>query len=264
MSTTKPTQVTTNEVRISYEHLLKPYANQPGAEEKYSVTILIPKSDIATRQRFDAAIQAAIAEGVTSKWNGARPPQPPVPIYDGDGVRPSGDAFGDECKGHWVMTASSKQQPEIVDVAGNPIFSPTEIYSGMYARVFVNFFAYNSAGKKGIGCGLGPVQKTRDGEPLGGRVSAADAFGGQQPQQPQYPVSTPPAAQFQQPAYPQAQPQYAPAPQQAQPQYAPVQQPAQPAYAPQAQPQYAPAPQQAQQALDPITGQPVGGIYGIN
>ena len=260
MATTKPTQVTTNEVRISYEHLLKPYANQPGAEEKYSVTILIPKSDIATRQRFDAAIQAAIAEGVTSKWNGARPQQPPLPIYDGDGVRPSGEAFGDECKGHWVMTASSKQQPEIVDVAGNPIFSPTEIYSGMYARVFVNFFAYNAAGKKGIGCGLGPLQKTRDGEPLGGRVSAADAFGGQQPQQPQqpqYPVSTPPAAQFQQPAYP-AQPQYAPAPQQA--------------YAPQAQPQYAPVqPQQQQQqqqqqyqALDPITGQPVGGIYGIN
>lgn len=237
--TNKPTQVTTNEVRISYEHLLKPFANQPGAEEKFSVTILIPKSDLATRQRIDAAIQAAIVEGVTSKWNGARPPQPPIPIHDGDGLRPSGEAFGDECKGHWVMTASSKQQPEIVDVSGNPIISPTEIYSGMYARVFLNFFAYNNAGKKGIGAGLGPVQKTRDGEPLGGRISAADAFGASAP------------AQY------QAQPQYqAPA----QPQYqAPVQYQAQPQY--QTQPQYQ-APAQPQ--IDPITGQPIGGIYGIN
>lgn len=236
MSTTKATQVTTNEVRISYEHLLKPYAAQQGTEEKYSVTVLLPKTDIATKQRIDAAIQAAIAEGVASKWNGVRPPQPPLPIWDGDGLRPSGEAFGPECKGCWVFTASSKQQPEIVDAASNPIFNPSEVYSGMYARVFINFFAYNAAGKKGIGCGLGPVQKTRDGEPLGGRVSAAEAFGNSS--QPQYPVSTPPAAQFpQQPTY-------------AQPQYAPVQ-------------QTAPAPQY-QAPVDPLTGQPIGGIYGIN
>lgn len=226
----KPTQVTTGEVRISYEHLLKPYANQPGAEPKFSVTLLIPKSDIATKQRIDAAIQAAIAEGVSAKWSGARPAQPPVPIHDGDGIRPNGEAFGDECKGHWVMTASSKQQQEIVDLAGNPIFNATDVYSGMYARIFLNFFAYNQTGKKGIGCGLGPVQKTRDGEPLGGKVTAADAFGAA-PQQTAYTA----------PAY-TAQPQYnAPAP----------------AYAPPAQPQYAP------QQIDPFTGLPVSGIYGV-
>lgn len=174
----KPTQVTTNEVRISYEHLLKPYAQQQGDEPKYSATLLIPKSDIGTKQRIDAAIQAAINEGVAGKWNGARPPQPPIPIYDGDGLRPSGEAFGEECRGHWVMTANSKQQQEIVDMQMNPIFDSTQVYSGMYARVVLNFFAYNAKGKKGIGCGLGPVQKTRDGEPLGGRMSAVEAFGG--------------------------------------------------------------------------------------
>ena len=174
----KPTQVTTGEVRISYEHLLKPYAQQQGAEPKFSATLLIPKSDVGTKQRIDAAIQAAIAEGVAGKWNGARPPQPPTPVYDGDGLRPNGEMFGEECKGHWVMTANSKQQQEIVDMQMNPIFDSTQVYSGMYARVVINFFAYNAAGKKGIGCGLGPVQKTRDGEPLSGRMSAAEAFGG--------------------------------------------------------------------------------------
>lgn len=178
----KPTQLTTGEVRISYEHLLKPYAQQPGAEEKFSATILVPKSDVATKQRLDAAVQAAITEGVSSKWGGVRPPQPPTPIHDGDGLRPNGEEFGPECKGCWVMTASSKQRQDIVDMNMNSIIEPTEVYSGMYARVCLNFFAYNSNGKKGIGCGLGPVQKTRDGDPLGGRITASEAFGAPQPQ----------------------------------------------------------------------------------
>lgn len=233
------TQVVTGEVRISYEHLLKPYANPntPGAEPKYSCTILIPKSDTATKQRIDMAINAAITDGVSAKWNGAKPAQPPTPLYDGDGLRPSGEAFGEECKGHWVMTASSKLQPEVVDTNGNPIFSPSEIYSGMYARVFINFFAYNAAGRKGIGAGLGPVQKLRDGEPLGGRVSASDVFGGGAPA---YPQQAQPQAQYQA----QPQPQY-----QAQPQYQPQQQQQ---FQPQPQPQQAYA-----SAIDPLTGLPI-------
>ncbi len=258
--TTKLTQVTTNEVRISYEHLLKPYANQPGAEEKFSATLLIPKSDYATKQRIDAAIQAAAQEGLTSKWGGVRPAQLAVPIYDGDGVRPNGEAFIAECKGHWVMTASSKQRPEIVDANLNPIINATEIYSGMYARINLNFFAYFNSGKKGVGCGLGPVQKTHDGEPLGGHVSAAEAFGGAAPapqvpayQQPyQAPAQQPYQAPAQQPYQAPMQQSYqAPA---QQPQYVPQQ------YAPQsapagAAPWSAPAPQY--QAVDPITGKPI-------
>lgn len=179
------TSVTTNEVRISYEHLVKPYAQTLGAEEKFSVTLLIPKSDFITKQRIDTAIQAAITAGVSGKWNGVRPPQVSAPLHDGDGVRPNGEAFGPECKGCWVMTASSKQRQDVVDLSLQPIIDATQIYSGMYARVNINFFAYFNSGKKGIGCGLGPVQKTRDGEPLGGRISAADAFGTAAPP-PQY------------------------------------------------------------------------------
>jgi hypothetical protein len=171
-------EVVTGKVRLSYVHLFTPYASQQGGEPKYSTTILVPKTDILTKQRIDAAINAAIQEGVTSKWNGVRPPVIAVPVYDGDGVRPSdGMPFGEECKGHWVFTASSKQVPEIVDLSMQRILNTTEIYSGIYARVSVRFFPYASNGKKGIGCGLGPVQKIEDGEPLGGRVSAATAFG---------------------------------------------------------------------------------------
>ncbi|MDD2401961.1 MAG: DUF2815 family protein, partial [Clostridia bacterium] len=80
------TMVTTGQVRLSYVHLFTPYAHQPVQDPKYSVTILLPKSDIATKQRIDAAIQAATQQGVNSKWNGVRPPQVKTPIWDGDGV----------------------------------------------------------------------------------------------------------------------------------------------------------------------------------
>lgn len=185
------TNVTTGKVRVSYVHLFKPYAYQPGQEEKFSVTVLVPKTDTATKQRIDDAIEAAKQRATTEKWNGQCPPVVPTPIYDGDGVRPSdGMAFGPECKGHWVFTANAKADypPEIVDERCNPIINQSEVYSGMYARVNVNFFPYAFGGKKGIGCGLGPVQKVADGESLGGgAMSAVQAFGAPQsaPQQSQ-------------------------------------------------------------------------------
>lgn len=179
------TNVTTGKARLSYVHLFKPHAYQAGQEEKFGVTVLIPKSDTDTMARISAAIEAAKQKGTVEKWNGVCPPIVPTPVYDGDGARPSdGMPFGDECKGHWVFTASAKADypPEVVDRMGNPIINQSEVYSGMYGRVNVNFFPYAFGGKKGIGCGLGPVQKLEDGETLAaGHVSAAQAFGTQQP-----------------------------------------------------------------------------------
>ena len=178
------TNVTTGEARLSYVHLFKPHAQQPGAEEKYSCTVLVPKSDTATKARIDAAIEAAKQKGINGKWNGVCPPIVPHPVHDGDGVRPSdGMPFGPECKGHWVFTASAKADypPEVVDQNGNPMINQSEMYSGVYALVNVEFYPYMFGGKKGIGCGLGPVKKVRDGEALGGSATAAQAFGAPQP-----------------------------------------------------------------------------------
>ncbi len=199
------TRVTTNEVRMSYVHLFKPYAFQPGQEEKYGVTVLVPKTDTDTMARINAAIEAAKQKGAQDKWGGVIPPICPAPVYDGDGVRPSdGAPFGPECKGHWVFTASAKSDypPQVVDSAGNPIINQSEVYSGMYGRVNVSFFPYMFGGKKGIGCGLGPVMKTRDGEPLGGGApSAAEAFGLSGQAAPAYGAGAPAAAGYAQPQY---------------------------------------------------------------
>lgn len=234
------TTVTTGEVRLSYVNLFQPRAQQDGGDPKYSVTILLPKNDTATYQRIQAAIQAAYEKGVTEKWNGARPPLKHT-IHDGDGVRPNGESFGPECKGHWVFTATSKQKPEVVDANLNPIIDQSKVYSGVYGRVNINFFAYNQSGNRGVSVGLGPVQILRDGEPLGGRVSAADAFGAvNAPQQPAAGYNQIPPQQYGQPAAPQP----------------PVQ--------PTGYVQPAPSTPQAPQQIDPITGQPLGGgIMGI-
>lgn len=193
------TNVTTGEVRLSYCHLFKPYAAMIGQEEKYSVTVLVPKTDVDTMNRINAAIEAAKQRGIAEKWNGQCPPIVPAPVHDGDGTRPSdGMEFGAECKGHWVFTASAKVDypPEVVDLVGNPIINQSEVYSGMYGKVNVNFFPYSFGGKKGIGCGLGAVLKTRDGEALSGRMpTAAQAFGFSQQLQPAGIAYTAPAAQ---------------------------------------------------------------------
>lgn len=167
----------TGEARLSYVHLAAPYANpqQPNAEPKYSVTLLIPKTDTATKADIDNAINAAINAAVNGKtWNGNRPPVIPTPIHDGDGVRQDGTPYGPECKGMWVMTASRRAQdgkPWVCEISNpNVELAPQDSYSGMYARSTVHFFGYYSAGKRGIGCSLDGVMKTRDGESLGGAV----------------------------------------------------------------------------------------------
>lgn len=175
------TTITVGEARLSYCNLFQAVRpkNNPGADPKFSVTVLIPKSNTAAKAALDAAINAAIEAGVSSKWNGQRPPMPSIPVHDGDGVRPSdGMPFGEECKGHWVFTASAAQTrpPFVVDNNVQRIIDPTAVYSGCYGNVNVSFFAYNAAGKKGIGCGLNGVQKLRDGEPLGSSITAEQAF----------------------------------------------------------------------------------------
>lgn len=175
------TKVLTGEVRLSYVHLNEPYQNKQGGEPKYQCTLLIPKSDTATKADIDASMAAAYEDGVVNKWKGARPQLKNALIYDGDGNKTDGTPFGPECKGCWVITAScsQKRKPMVVHQSNiNVEISPLDIYSGMYARVTLNFFSFDSHGAKGVGCGLGNVMKTRDGEALSGGATAADDFAG--------------------------------------------------------------------------------------
>lgn len=177
--TMRPTDVLLKNVRLSYVRFDKATSRNPNQEKKYSCTILLPKSDAAQKQAIDAAIEAAIRVG-REKFGSRVPQQPKTVIHDGDGLSPTGKEYGPEAKGHWVFTASlpeSRGPVEVVDLGRNPIMNQSEIYSGMFVNVLVNFYFYANE-SMGIGAGLGPVQKVADGEPLGGKLpSAGDVFG---------------------------------------------------------------------------------------
>lgn len=185
----------TGKVRFSYMAVFEP-RKTPNGDEKYSVTLLIPKSDVDTYQRIVNAINQCLQDNLADKFKGVMPANPNLPIYDGDGLRQSGEPFGPECKGHWVISAKSNTAPEIVDSNGNPIISKTEIYSGCYGRASIRFYAYNQNGNKGVGCGLGNIQKLEDGQPLDGRTTAAEDFG-----TPLQTTQAQPQPQYQMPQY---------------------------------------------------------------
>lgn len=223
----KANHVVTGKARFSYAHLFQPFESKNGGEPKYSLTLLIPKTDTPTKAAIDTAIAAAVSEGSVKLWRGVVPPNITTTLYDGDGPKANGDPHGPECAGHWVLKANSVNRPTIWNDQNQPVIDPTEVYSGCYGRAGVDFVAYEFSGKRGIGCYLSNVQKLADGESLGGGVSAAEDFGAPAPQpvhqQPAQPAYQQPV---QQPAgwYPQAEQQPA------QPAYQQPAQPAQPVY----------------------------------
>ena len=165
------TKVITGIVRLSYANVWEPKSINGGAE-KYSVSLIIPKSDKKTVDAINAAVDAAIEEGI-GKFGGKKPNKAAIklPLRDGD-IERDDEAYADS----YFVNANSTTAPQIVDQKVQPILDRGEVYSGCYARVSINFYAFNSNGNKGIACGLGNIQKVKDGEPLGGKSKAEDDF----------------------------------------------------------------------------------------
>ena len=171
-----PTKVITGkDTRSSYLVVNEPKAIN-GGTPKYSVSLIIPKSDTVTVEKIKAAIQAAYEEGQSKlKGNGKTVPALKTiktPLRDGDEERPDDEAYADS----YFINANSATKPGVVDADLQPIIDTSELYSGIYGRASINFYAFNSNGNRGIACGLNNLQKIRDGEPLGGRSSAEDDF----------------------------------------------------------------------------------------
>ena len=147
-----------------------------GGTPKFSVSLIIPKSDTQTLAKVKAAIEAAYREG-ESKLKGNGKTVPPLtaiktPLRDGDTERPDDPAYANA----YFINANSATAPGIVDADLQPILERSEVYSGVYGRASINLYAFNSNGNKGIACGLNNLQKIRDGEPLGGKTRAEDDF----------------------------------------------------------------------------------------
>ncbi|WMJ87762.1 DUF2815 family protein [Anaerocolumna sp. MB42-C2] len=174
--TENPTKVITgSQTRWSYANVWDPKSID-GGTPKYSVSLIIPKSDIKTVAKIKAAIEAAYKEGESKlKGNGKTVPALSIlktPLRDGDVERPDDPTYTNA----YFINANSATSPGIVDADCQPIIDRSEVYSGVYGRASINLYAFNSNGNKGIACGLNNLQKISDGEPLGGRSRAEDDF----------------------------------------------------------------------------------------
>lgn len=168
--TTSPTKVIIP-CRISFANIWEAKSIN-GGDEKYSVSLLIPKEDKATLGKIQKAVEAAKEDAKGKKWGGKIPPNLKLPLRDGDIDRPDDENYA----GHMFLNATSKDAPQIVDRKVQPILDPMECGSGDYCNVSVNFYGFAASGNKGVAAGLGNIQKVKDGERLAGKASAASDF----------------------------------------------------------------------------------------
>ena len=167
--------ITGKDTRWSYANVWEAKSINCGTP-KFSVSLIIPKTDTVTVQKIKTAIQAAYDEGQAKlKGNGRTvPPLTAIktPLRDGDTERPDDPAYANS----YFINANSATAPGIVDADRNPVLTRSSVYSGVYGRASINLYAFNSNGNKGIACGLNNLQKISDGEPLGGKSRAEDDF----------------------------------------------------------------------------------------
>lgn len=180
------TKLVIGKVRASYVHVFEPTSIDGDASKaKYSVSLIIPKGNTELVKKIKDAIAQAFNLGMASKWGNKKPLKPRNPLRDGDEERPEDGAYEDS----YYINASCKTRPGVNKVKGYevgsdgkrklvtiPVTNEEEVYSGCYVYASVNFYPFDTAGNKGVACGLNNILKVDDGELLGGRVSADADF----------------------------------------------------------------------------------------
>jgi len=164
---TANTRCTIKNVRLTYMHLLEARAAAIGAEPKFSLTMLIAKTDEENVNAVKASIKAAIAK----KYGETKPPKGMRnPLRDGDEVdAETGERVkGDEFAGHYYISASNKKAIKPIVGKAKAEAKAEHLVNGYHGCVGVNFYAYDAAGNRGVAAGLNDLWITKKGEPLAG------------------------------------------------------------------------------------------------
>lgn len=165
-------KVMTPEFRVSFPNLFKARAAAPGQDPKFSISALFPAgADLSELKRI-------ASEVVKEEW-GDKPPANLRSPFKDQGEKTHYEGYE---PGNTYITASSKRRPGVVDINVQPIIDESEFYPGCYARMTVVAFTYrptkdNPAMRPGVAFGIQNVQKTAEGEPLGGGSRPEDDFG---------------------------------------------------------------------------------------
>jgi len=163
-------KIITGKLRFSYANVWEPKSIN-GSEPKYSVSIIIPKTDVETLKKINAAI-ASVRKEATSKLGEGIPYNFKTPLHDGDVDRPEDAVYA----GSYFINANSNIKPGIVNKSVQAIVDQSEFYSGCYGRASIVFYAYSAEENNGIACGLQNLQKLEEGEMLSNHSSAEEDF----------------------------------------------------------------------------------------
>lgn len=177
------TYVTPTEVRLSYENLLVSRVQNEGDEPTFSTMVLVDKDDTETVEGIKAAIKEALDHGIANKWKGKRPTGLKNPLRDGDIDRPDDP----NAKGKWFFNAKGpvggKEAPFLYakngrQVTANDPDAGSVIYSGVYGRISLNFYAYDVSGNRGVAAGVVAFLSSEHGERLDSRPTVDSALAG--------------------------------------------------------------------------------------
>lgn len=165
-------------VRFSFVNVFEP-ESVLGSDPKFSVQILVPKTDTHAVAQIKTGINDAIAKGIEKglfSKNNTQAKTFRTCLRDGDAEAEEQPTKA-YLRGYYFFNAScsEKNPPQVVDKFAKPIMDRTQFYAGCWGCVDVNFFPFKY-GVGGVSAGLNSIMKRDDGERLDGRATAEQAF----------------------------------------------------------------------------------------
>ncbi len=162
--------------RGSYCNLLKPRKIEEDSEPKYSILMLLPKNSKKVKA-FLVELREMAAEVMKAKFGKViAESKLKYPLVK-DGDEEASEEEGENPNaGHWLINASNKFKPGIINMAHEDLNDETEVYSGAWYRCTIDVWAWSNKWGKGVSVNLNNVQKVKDDEPFTGRQQATDDF----------------------------------------------------------------------------------------
>lgn len=164
------------------DSLFTPKPRQQGSDKlAYSLIIGFDAVALKTQQYQD--LRAAVVAAASDKWGAVKAADPAfmrtlrLPFRNAAEKEYEGFDQFEIYISPW--SPGDKKAPGVVDLNGNDIAAPTDVWSGQLGRATVRAFAYDNSGNKGVAFMLEHVQIVKADMPrIDGRRSAQKAFEG--------------------------------------------------------------------------------------
>lgn len=158
MSKLVKTKVVTDLVMFVNANLYAPISFAQGSTPKFTLTLVIPKSDSEMIRKITSAYEET--KKFNSQFLGAHFDKTESSVLQDGDLKVNDKCFKDA----YYINTSSREQPGVVDTDLNPIIQSEEVYDGCFGRASITFYPYKVGTKSGIAVGLNNVMKMKDGE----------------------------------------------------------------------------------------------------